>query len=253
MEWRVERSGSDFLIHDAALPRAPEAWMFDPEALREQGLAVDHGDDGRGQVLFFDPPVPGSGGQWVLRHYLRGGSVARILGDRYLWTGLQRSRPWREFTLTAGMRDEGLPVPRPVAARLWRTGLYYRADLVTQRIPDARSLDARLREGPVSADIWHRIGGCIRRFHDAGYCHADLNSRNILVDACSRVWVLDWDRGRRRPQGAWRERNLERLRRDLDKRLRLHANWHFTERAFTQMCAGYRDPFSVPLADSAGG
>jgi 3-deoxy-D-manno-octulosonic acid kinase len=249
MEWRLERTGSGFLIHDTALARAPEAWMFDPETLRERGLASGHSDGGRGQALFFDPPVPGSGGQWVLRHYLRGGSVARILGDRYLWTGLQRSRPWREFTLTAGMRDEGLPVPRPVAARLLRAGLYYRADLVTQRIPDARPLDAHLREGAVPAAIWHRIGACVRRFHDAGYCHADLNSRNILVDACSRIWVLDWDRGRWRPPGAWRDGNLERLRRDLDKRLRMRGDWHYTQRDFTQMLAGYRDPLSAPQAD----
>jgi 3-deoxy-D-manno-octulosonic acid kinase len=253
MEWRVRQDGSGILIHDADLARAPEPWMFDPEALRERGLSLGLGDDGRGQVLFFDPPMPGAGGQWVLRHYLRGGSVARILGDRYLWTGLRRSRPWREFALIAAMRDEGLSVPRPVAARLQRTGPWYRADLVTQRIPDARSLDARLREGPLAVGGWHRIGACIRRFHDAGCCHADLNSRNILVDVCDRVWLLDWDRGRRRPQGSWREANLARLHRDLGKRLGLHGQWHFSEPDFAQLRAGYRDPASAPPVSEGRG
>jgi len=253
MEWRLRQDGSGILIHDADLARAPEPWMFDPEALRERGLSLGLGDDGRGRVLFFDPPVSGSGGQWVLRHYLRGGSVARILGDRYLWTGLRRSRPWREFALTAAMRDEGLPVPRPVATRLQRTGPWYRADLVTQRIPDARSLDARLREAPLAAGGWHRIGACVRRFHDAGYCHADLNSRNILIDVCDRVWLLDWDRGCQRPQGSWREANLARLHRDLEKRLGLHQQWYFSEPDFAQLRAAYRDPGSVQTAPHGRG
>ncbi|AHE97318.1 3-deoxy-D-manno-octulosonic acid kinase [Thioalkalivibrio paradoxus ARh 1] len=249
----MQQSGAGYLIHDAALDRPPEPWMFDPAALVEQGWVSARGAMGRGQVLFFDPPIPGNDGQWVLRHYLRGGSVARVLGDRYLWTGLRRSRPWREFLLTAEMRDRGLPVPRPVAARLLRAGAYYRADLITHRIPDAGPLDSRLRAAPVSASIWHRVGACIRQFHDAGYCHADLNSRNILLDVCGRVWLLDWDRGRQRVPGAWREGNLARLRRDLEKRLRLLDRWHYCERDFAVLLAGYRDPGGTPPADAPGG
>jgi len=242
MEFEVQRSDPFFLIHDAALKEAPEAWMFDPQALHQRGLAVGHGDDGRGRVLFFDPPMPGSSGQWVLRHYFRGGAVARILGDRYLWTGLSRSRPWCEFLLTARMRDEGLPVPRPVAARLSRSGLYYRADLVTQRVPDASSFDARLRQGSLASRHWRRVGACVRRFHDAGYCHADLNSRNILIDVCDRIWLLDWDRGCWRPQGSWREENLARLRRDLEKHAGQRDGWFFSASDFAELLAGYHDP-----------
>ncbi|AGA34336.1 3-deoxy-D-manno-octulosonic acid kinase [Thioalkalivibrio nitratireducens DSM 14787] len=249
----MQQTDEGYLIHDAALDVVPARWMFDPAALVEQGWVAARGAAGRGQVLFFDPPIPGNDGQWVLRHYLRGGSVARVLGDRYLWTGLRRSRPWREFLLTAEMRDLGLPVPRPVAARIVRAGPYYRADLVTQRIPDARPLDSRLRTEAVSALTWHRVGVCIRQFHDAGYCHADLNSRNILLDVCGRVWLLDWDRGRQRAAGAWREGNLARLRRDLEKRLHLLDRWHFSERDFAALLSGYRNPNAAPPADPTGG
>ncbi|MFO8152778.1 3-deoxy-D-manno-octulosonic acid kinase [Thioalkalivibrio sp.] len=249
MEWRLQRSGGDYLIHDEALERAPEPWMFEPGGLRQRGYCAGEVHTGRGRVLFCDPPIPGSGGQWVLRHYLRGGSVARILGDRYLWTGLKRSRPWREFMLTHTMRDEGLPVPRPVAARLTRHGLYWRADLITQRVPDALSLHQRLREGSVGAADWHRVGAVIRRFHDAGYCHADLNSRNILIDICDRVWLIDWDRGCWRAQGAWTRRNLERLRRDLEKRRRLHDQWQYADPDFERLLQGYADPRSASPPD----
>lgn len=241
MDVRWQQSGSEYLIHDAALEPAPEFWMLEASALREHGLITAEGDGGRGQVLYFAPPIPASGEHWVLRHFLRGGSVARVLGDRYLWTGLRRSRPWREFELMARMRDQGLPVPRPVAARVQRAGAFYRADLVTVKVPDAKSLDQCLREGPVTSAIWSRVGTTIRRFHDAGYCHADLNSRNILVDACERIWLLDWDRGQRRAPGTWKARNLARLQRDLRKRARLLARWHYSETGFDQLRAGYAD------------
>jgi 3-deoxy-D-manno-octulosonic acid kinase len=253
MEWRLQRNGPHYLIHDDALERPPEPWMFDPESLRQRGYCTGQSTGGRGQVLFCDPPIPGCGGHWALRHYLRGGAVARVLGDRYLWTGLKRSRPWREFMLSRAMRDEGLPVPRPVAARLTRVGFYSRADLITQRIPDARSLHQRLREGSIGAEDWHRVGAGIRRFHDAGYCHADLNSRNILIDVCDRVWLIDWDRGCWRAQGSWTRRNLERLQRDLEKRRRLHQDWQYAEPDFEHLLDGYNNQGSPSLAGSTRG
>lgn len=253
MEWRLQRRGADYLIFDEALGQAPEPWMFEGGSLRQRGYVTGEGEGGRGQVLFCDPPIPGYGGEWALRHYLRGGSIARVLGDRYLWTGLKRSRPWREFMLTRTMRDEGLSVPRPVAARVTRSGLYSRADLITQRVPDARSLHQRLREGSVAASDWCRVGAGIRRFHDAGYCHADLNSRNILIDVCDRVWLIDWDRGCWRPQGPWVRRNLDRLRRDLEKRRRLHGDWPYSDSDFERLLKGYEASCSEPPGEPSNG
>ena len=75
----------------------------------------------------------------------------------------------------------GLPVPTPIAARYRRRGLFYRADLITQRIENSEPLAARLLKGPLSLTQWIAVGRCIRRFHDAGVCHADLNAHNILL------------------------------------------------------------------------
>jgi 3-deoxy-D-manno-octulosonic acid kinase len=249
MDWRLRRTDSGYLIYDAALPGVPDPWMFDAAALTRRDLVRERRGDGRGEVIFHDPPMTGWTGQWVLRHYHRGGAVARLLGDRYLWTGLTRSRPWREFALTAQMYGQGLPVPRPLAAALWTGGPFYRADLVTQRIPDAQSLDALLQQGRLTQRTWQDVGRCIRRFHDAGYCHADLNSRNILVDATQRVWLLDWDRGRRQGSGAWCEANLRRLHRDLEKRRRLYQQWYYTDPDFAVLRTAYEvaDP-AYPVA-----
>jgi 3-deoxy-D-manno-octulosonic acid kinase len=66
--------------------------------------------------------------------------------------------------------------------------------------------------------FWARIGAGIRRFHDHGVIHADLNARNILVDAADTVFLIDFDRARRIPgASAQFAANLERLRRSFDK------------------------------------
>ena len=113
----------------------------------------------------------------------------------------------------------GLPVPPPVAAPLPdAAALTYRAELITERLAGARSLSRRcLRPGRMDDARWAAIGRCLRRFHDAGVQHADLNARNIMLGEHGEVWVLDFDRGRLRQPGAWSGRVLDRLARSLAK------------------------------------
>ena len=161
--------------------------------------------------------VPGTEGEWVLRHYRRGGLPAKLVADRYLWMGLELTRPWREWHLLAELHTLGLPVPRPVAARVTRGTLSYRGDLITRRIPAARSL-AELAGADGETLPWKGVGACIRRFHDAGVWHADLNAHNILVDEGAAIWLIDFDRGeRRRTRDGWQQGNLARLQRSLRK------------------------------------
>ena len=169
-------------------------WLFDPDALAQRELISGTGT-GRSNAWFFHL----DGTTLVLRHFWRGGIVARLSPDVYVWTGRERSRPFREWRLLAELREQGLPVPTPVAARARRQGLGYRADLVTAAIPGATPLDQRLRAGSVDPAVWRRVGTAIRRFHTAGACHADLNVRNILLDHQDTPWLIDWDQGRLRP------------------------------------------------------
>lgn len=239
MEARQWRRGRVRVLHDADLGAAPEPWWFDFTELERRDLVTGRGG-GRGSVVFFRSPLDPAE-EWVLRHYMRGGSVARILGDRYLWQGLDETRPWREWSYTARLFDEGLPVPRPIAGRVVRTGPLYVADLITVRVPGARSLDEHLGEAGVPDATWQAVGACIRRFHDAGHWHPDLNSRNILIDPAGGVSIIDWDRGRYRA-GAdrdWREASLQRLRRDLEKRLRIRERWVYSDACFAALRDGY--------------
>jgi 3-deoxy-D-manno-octulosonic acid kinase len=157
------------------------------------------------------------GREYVHRHYYRGGWPARWVVDRYFWLGLKRSRPWREMALLAEMRHEGLPVPPPVLAVIDRTGFWgYRADLVTARL-DGTSLAQAIRSAqPID---WTGIGRTIRRFHDLGIEHADLNATNIWLTPKGEVCLLDFDRARRRHRRSryFSDRSLRRLRRSLEK------------------------------------
>ncbi|OMH28007.1 3-deoxy-D-manno-octulosonic acid kinase [Motiliproteus sp. MSK22-1] len=152
----------------------------------------------------------------VWRHYKRGGMAARVSQDRYLWTGLENNRAYAELMLTRQLLDMNLPVPRPLAGQIIREGLYYRADLITERLAGARSLADML--GAKEELPWAGIGATIARFHQVGLDHVDLNIRNILCNQANEVFLIDFDRCRMRdPALQWQQGNLARLKRSLNK------------------------------------
>lgn len=194
------------ILFDSTRLAQADATVFDP---RRRDAAVDT-SGGRGAVW----RVRGEFGDGVLRHYRRGGLVAKLLRDRYPWRGEDATRSFREFRLLAELDARGLPVPRPLAAGYRRTGLTYRADLLTQLVPRSRTFAESFAE----AALWPAVGRTLARFHREGVWHADLNAHNVLIDADSAVWIIDFDRGRlRAPDASWQQSNLLRLRRSLFK------------------------------------
>ena len=187
--------------------------MFEP-ASRAQSSRVPGFSGGRGATLVIDC----AGQPCVLRHYYRGGLIGRLISDQFFWLGESMTRCFREWLLLDRLTQAGLPVPRPVAARYRRSGLIYRADLITTRLPDVESFAARLARGRVSAETWARVGECVARFHHAGVWHADLNAHNVQIDTAEQIFLLDFDRGRIRPAArSWQQSNLARLQRSLTK------------------------------------
>jgi 3-deoxy-D-manno-octulosonic acid kinase len=200
------------MLYDASRCGQPDERIFAREHWRAAG-SLQEAAGGRGTVAF----IRDGGRRWVLRHYRRGGLVAQLLGDRYLWTGADRTRACREWRLLRELRAAGLPVPVPVAARYERRGLFYRADLLTEELPTRLTLAQALQQGPLDRAQWRAVGACIGRLHAHGVHHADLNAHNLLLGDDGTVYVLDFDRSRIRPRGTWEQAVLERLRRSLRK------------------------------------
>jgi 3-deoxy-D-manno-octulosonic acid kinase len=211
-ETRFRQDGPSTILFDPATAEEAQPRWFDIEWWKAQGLASP-ASAGRGPTWFVGP----QGAEWVLRHCHRGGALGRWIADHYLWLGLERARPFVELRFTQRLLAIGLPVPRPVAARVVRAGFVYTGDLITERITGARPVSALLGASPMPVTAWRAIGRCIRRFHDLGVYHADLTANNILIDGGERISIIDFDRGGLRAPGAWRAANLSRLKRSLTK------------------------------------
>jgi len=192
---------------------------------------------GRGNTMFVGN-VPR---QFVLRHYLRGGLVGKLVRDAYVWTGEDQTRPFLEWRMLAKMADSGLRVPRPAAARYCRRGPFYSADLITVRIPNVVALSEYIAADALPGDFWQSLGAAVQDFHDKGVFHADMNAYNLQIDKDGDLWMLDFDRGRLLPPGPWQQTTLSRLHRSLQKIIDLDPKLHFGKRNWEQFLEGYFD------------
>jgi 3-deoxy-D-manno-octulosonic acid kinase len=192
---------------------------------------------GRGNTMFVGN-VPR---QFVLRHYLRGGLIGKIVRDVYVWAGEDQTRPFLEWRMLAKMADSGLRVPRPAAARYRRRGPFYTADIITVRIPDVVALSTYIAAEPPPAEFWQRLGAAVQDFHEKGVFHADMNAYNLQIDKDGDLWMLDFDRGRLLPPGPWQQKTLSRLHRSLQKIVSLDPRLHFRTQNWEQFLEGYFD------------
>lgn len=154
----------------------------------------------------------------VLREYRRGGLMAKISRNTYIFTGESAVRSFAEFRLLDHLVGMGLPVPRPVAASYRKTTpVNYQAALIIERLEEATPLADLIAS--LDDRAWQVLGGTIRRFHDAGVRHADLNCFNVLVRG-GEFFLIDFDKGRIMEASSstrWKDANLNRFARSLRK------------------------------------
>ncbi|MBI3267510.1 MAG: phosphotransferase [Planctomycetes bacterium] len=228
--FRVEWRGAALV---AVRDGSPQAVL---DLLERDEHALDY-PGGRGTVRVLPGPS-GSGDSVVYKRYRRGGLLGRLFGGlRFGWQGL-----FRELETTIAAAERGLDVPEVLAVRATnRLPGLYAAEACLREIPDAQDLAARLSLlGPAGDPrarhaLIRAVAIAIRRMHDAGLWHADLNARNILVrggqgtPALPRVYLIDFDRARwmREIPPHDRESNLVRLHRSTQKieALRLALTW----------------------------
>ena len=185
-------------------------------------------------------------GNWfVLRRYLRGGLMSRFLKDEYFWAGLRRSRPFQEHNVVEYALQHDLPVPEVLGYCVQKSGLFYRASILSRFIPNQGTLAAILDAHNMSDKNWLELGALIKRLHRVSIFHADLNANNILLGDDGRFYLIDFDKARIMPQkGAWTEHTLQRLLRSLDKIQLLRKNqgraFHFNAHCWSLLLEGYK-------------
>ncbi len=190
--------------------RALREALFDPDFWAARG-ELNAVAGGRGSAWF----VGSAAHHWVLRHYRRGGFMARFRKTATVWTGeASRARLRRVAPARASC------AARPARAEAGRGLLSARrpgpisCDLITQRIADAQPLSAALTVGCASQKpVWRAVGAAIARLHRARR-RSRGSERPQYFARCraATVSVIDFDRGRLRAPGALdARRNLAAL------------------------------------------
>ncbi len=232
----VVKTEDGAIVYDTAVVNQITPESFTPEAwTHAEPVSGRLRSAGRGNTSY----VGNIPRQFVLRHFVRGGLVGRMVHDRYVFTGEDQTRSFMEWRLLAKLASNGLRVPRPAAARYVRDGLFYRADIITVRIPDVRPLSAVIAEQSCDVSFWQRVGAGISVFHQRGVLHADMNAYNLQIDKDGDLWMLDFDKGRIESPGSWQQRTLSRLHRSLDKVRLLDPSVRFESSDWDALLEGY--------------
>jgi len=232
----VERTASSAILYDRQVISEISEDRFSPGGwLHAEPVTGALRSAGRGRTMYVGN-VPR---QFVLRHFIRGGLIGKLVRDSYLWTGEDNTRAFAEWRMLAKMADKGLRVPRPAAARYRRHGVFYTADIITVRIPDVMPLSGRIAANALHADFWESLGRAVQGFHANGVYHADMNAYNLQIDDDGDLWMLDFDQGRLLPPGPWQQKTLSRLHRSLQRVVALDPKIHFRPENWEQFLDGY--------------
>jgi hypothetical protein len=166
----------------------------------------------------------------VGKRALHGGLAGPLVGRLYFG----RRRALDQLRAAVRLERSGIPTPTVLAVGSARVfGPLCAQAIVTRELEGAQNL-YEVAEGAPGRDRRRQIlllcAGLLRRLHDAGYLHADLNVGNLVLErgaAGETLHVVDLDRGRFRSVVTPEERlgNLARLLRSYEKwiagRLRL--------------------------------
>lgn len=241
MQIRFWQREHDFIVYDGDQIDEPSTDLFNSSWWSAQGLTLNR-FRGRGEV----DVVRHGEAKWVLRRFRRGGMVGRMVDQSYVWTGLAQTRPWREWHMLAELHAAGLPVPRPVAARVSRSGLRYTGDILSELIVDAAPLHEVLRGQSLAPAAWSRLGRTIRHFHRARVHHPDLNASNVLLHTDGGFFLVDFDRGRLHAGNSVLQSDIRRFRRSLDKHRARTDTFAFGEADWRAFIEGYSSQGIVP-------
>jgi len=188
----LRSAGTTLIAADTCVETLVEAQLETPSGWQGR-LAESPAASGRGGQGRLEAP----GGTLILKQLRRGGLPAALWRDRFPGT----ARLIANLTTPLEVERRGIATARPVALLVvpGPPGLY-RGFLATRQIPGAVDLRRRFVSGPPPSEP--ELGaalGLVRRMHDAGIEHPDLNLGNLLLrldESGPCAWVIDLDRAR---------------------------------------------------------
>ena len=179
---------------------------------------------GRGAVTRLAAP---NGKSLLIRQYRRGGVLRYINKEKYLGP----RRPLDEMRICREAAARGVPVAEVVGAIVEARGPFRLCSLVTEEIEDTIDLGEYICWLPAAPpreilaekrNIIEATARAVRKMHDAGLYHADLQAKNILVRRTTKgveVFFIDLDKSviKEKLPERLRARNLRRLNRSIIK------------------------------------
>lgn len=181
-----------------------------------------------GRAPVFAVNLPGGCGRVVVRHSMRGGWMAKISKDLFVFP----TRGFRELVASLRLRASGVSTPEVVAYVSYPINFVLRRfDVATREIPNGHDLSVALAK---ITDHQHRVmvldavAKLLSQLTNAGAHHQDLNLKNVLLTAGEGpgldAHILDVDRVQFSSPGSplVAKANLDRLIRSLRKWRDLH-------------------------------
>ena len=106
----VENTETGAILYDKAIINQISAEHFAPQGWpHAESLTGPLRSGGRGKTMYVGN-VPR---QFVLRHYVRGGLIGKLIRDSYLFSGADATRSFMEWRLLDKLAVNNMNVPRP--------------------------------------------------------------------------------------------------------------------------------------------
>lgn len=203
-------------------PSILESFLTDPDAPFRQDGSKLLKDSRSSTVAELQLPING-----VLRPVIYKRFRVTAWSDP-LVTLLRRPAALRSWMFGQGLRERGLPSPRPLLVlHRHRGGLAYEGYLLTEKICDAQDLHQFMASLNAVASSERRVllrrridqvAQLIRELHRRQLSHRDLKASNLLLTAKNGLWLIDL-------VGIVDYARLPRSRR-VQNLARLHASFH---------------------------
>jgi tRNA A-37 threonylcarbamoyl transferase component Bud32 len=224
-----------------------ECLLADPDAPFRDPAAVLLKDSRSSTVLAIDVPTPGGPRAMIYKRF-------RVTKWHDPWTNaLRRSPALRSWASGHGLRDRGLPTPRPwLVLHRRRRGLLHEGYLLCEKVEHSSHLHDSLAQLAALAppdrhqrkwELIDHLARLVRQLHECRLSHRDLKAANILVSSefrgpSSELNLRNSELGTRNSElwpelwlidlvGIRRERRLTRAR-IVQNLARLHASFRGT-------------------------